>query len=46
MPWKAYNPIDERLKFVARLPDGEKMAPCVVSSGSHDRPDIKSTTVT
>jgi hypothetical protein len=26
MPWKAYKPMDERLKFVARLLDGEKMA--------------------
>ena len=25
MPWKACNPMDERLKFIARL-DGEKMA--------------------
>ena len=27
MPWKACKPMDERLKFVARLLDGEKMAP-------------------
>ena len=26
MPWKACNPMDERLKFIARLLDGEKMA--------------------
>lgn len=26
MPWKACKPMDERLKFVARLLDGEKMA--------------------
>jgi putative transposase len=26
MPWKVCNPMDERLKFVARLLDGEKMA--------------------
>src|SRR5437868_14341587 len=26
MPWKECNPMDERLKFVARLLDGEKMA--------------------
>jgi hypothetical protein len=26
MPWKACEPMDERLKFVARLLDGEKMA--------------------
>ncbi len=27
MPWKACKPMDERLKFIARLLDGEKMAP-------------------
>ena len=26
MPWKVCKPMDERLKFVARLLDGEKMA--------------------
>jgi hypothetical protein len=26
MPWKECNQIDERLKFIARLLDGEKMA--------------------
>jgi hypothetical protein len=26
MPWKERNPMDERLKFIARLLDGEKMA--------------------
>lgn len=26
MPWKVCNPMDERLKFVARLLDGEQMA--------------------
>ena len=26
MPWKVCRPMDERLKFVARLLDGEKMA--------------------
>ena len=26
MPWKVCEPMDERLKFVARLLDGEKMA--------------------
>ena len=26
MPWKVCNPMDERLKFIARLLDGEKMA--------------------
>jgi len=27
MPWKECKPMDERLKFVARLLDGEKMSP-------------------
>ena len=27
MPWKEYKPMDERLKFIARLLEGEKMAP-------------------
>ncbi|WP_244946951.1 helix-turn-helix domain-containing protein [Legionella israelensis] len=27
MPWKECNLVDEKLKFVARLLDGEKMAP-------------------
>jgi len=27
MPWKECEPMDERLKFVARILDGEKMAP-------------------
>jgi hypothetical protein len=26
MPWEECNPMDERLKFIARLLDGEKMA--------------------
>ena len=26
MPWKACKPMDERLKFIARLLDGEPMA--------------------
>jgi len=27
MPWNECKPMDERLKFIARLLDGEKMAP-------------------
>ena len=27
MPWKECKPMDERLKFIARLLEGEKMAP-------------------
>jgi hypothetical protein len=34
MPWQEYGPMDERLKFIARLLDGEKMA-------THDIPDLK-----
>ena len=26
MPWKVCEPMDERLKFIARLLDGEQMA--------------------
>jgi putative transposase len=26
MPWQECNPMDERLKFIARLLDGDKMA--------------------
>jgi hypothetical protein len=29
MPWKACNPMDERLKFIARLLVGEKMGPAL-----------------
>jgi len=27
MPWKEYQPMDERLRIIARLLEGEKMAP-------------------
>ena len=27
MPWKECHVVDERLRFIARLLDGEKMAP-------------------
>ena len=27
MPWKACRPMDERLRFIARLLEGEKVAP-------------------
>ena len=27
MPWKECNPNDERLRFIARFVEGEKMAP-------------------
>jgi len=42
MPWKKCKPMDERLKFIARLLEGEKMAPQTVlpekSTCSH--PDL------
>ena len=33
MPWKECHVMDERLRFVARLLDGEKMAPLCVEFG-------------
>ncbi len=27
MPWKEWNVVEERLRFIARYLDGEKMAP-------------------
>jgi hypothetical protein len=33
MPWKECHAVDERLRFVARLMDGEKMAVLCESSG-------------
>src|SRR4051812_15955647 len=33
MPWQECHTMDERLKFVARLLDGEKMAPLCVEFG-------------
>ncbi len=27
MPWRTCSPMDERLRFIARLLEGEKMAP-------------------
>jgi len=37
MPWKECHVMDERLRFVARLLEGEKMAPLCASSASHAR---------
>ena len=34
MPWKECHTMDERLRFVARLLEGEKMAPSLVSRAS------------
>ena len=33
MPWKECNKVDERVRFVARLLEGEKMAPPCRSFG-------------
>ena len=33
MPWKECHVVDERLRFVARLLDGEKMAPLCAEFG-------------
>ena len=33
MPWKEYHVMDERLRFVARLLEGEKMAPLCTEFG-------------
>src|SRR5690349_11279603 len=33
MPWKECQPMDERLRFVARLLEGEKMAPLCAAFG-------------
>ena len=38
--------MDERLRFVARLLEGEKMAPCAPSSGSRGRPATRFTSAT
>jgi hypothetical protein len=46
MPWKASKPMDERLKFVARVLDGEKMAPLCASSPSRARPTTRSSGAT
>ena len=42
MPWKECHVVEERLRFVARLLDGEKMAGLVRSSGSRARPATRS----
>src|SRR5215469_9035500 len=38
MPWKVCKPMDERLKFIARLLDGEKMAVACRDFGISRRP--------
>jgi hypothetical protein len=39
MPWKECNAMDERLRFVAKLLDGEKMSvmPAIVCGTMHRR---------
>jgi hypothetical protein len=46
MPWKACKPMDERLKFIARLLDGEKIAGSAGNSASHARPATRSSRAT
>ena len=47
MFWKECHVMDERLRVVARLLEGEKMAPlCAEFSGFRARPATRSTTVT
>jgi len=41
MPWKECKPMDERLKFVARLLDGEKMAVVCREFGISRKTDYK-----
>ena len=36
MPWKECHIMDERVRFVARLLDGEKMAPLWVRDGDFE----------
>jgi hypothetical protein len=40
MPWKEWNIVEERLRFIARLLDGEKMAPLCINlfGASHASP--------
>jgi hypothetical protein len=35
MPWNECHVMDERLRFVARLLDGEKMAPRMMTADFH-----------
>jgi hypothetical protein len=44
MPWKECNPMDERLKFIARLLDGDKMAQLCREFGISRRPVTRSST--
>lgn len=44
MPWMECKTMDERLKFVARLLDGDKMLPLCEEFGISERLVIKSIT--
>ena len=46
MPWKECNHMDERLRFVARLLDGEKWRSCAGSLVFLARPATKSSIAT
>ena len=43
MPWKECNAMDERLKFIARHLDGEKMAVKLIKEFSTIKPPAAST---
>lgn len=46
MPWKEYKPMDERLRFIARLQEGEKNAPLAGSPAIRGSPATRSSTAT
>jgi len=46
MPWKECHVMDERLRFVARLLEGEKMAPLCAEFGISHKTGHKSLTST
>jgi len=46
MPWKECHVVDERLRFVARRLDGEKMAALCAEFGISRRPATRSSTAT
>ena len=46
MPWKECHVMDERLRFVARLLEGEKMAPLCAEFGISRKTGYKMSTAT
>jgi hypothetical protein len=46
MPWKERSIVEERMRFVLRLRDGESMASLCREFGISRLPDIKSLTAT